>query len=88
MSIDWDIEELAGYVLGLSEEKREEMVNESSADELLYEKFEIDLEKFTEIVKALLPYTPAVKSAFADKKYNAFVTGNVCIVKQEFKSRR
>ncbi len=83
MSLDWEIEELAGYAMNMSEEQVETMLNDGLTDELLYEKFEVDLEIFTKVIKAVLPFTPLIKTAITGKLCNGFVTENRFIVKQE-----
>lgn len=73
MSIDWDIEELAGYAMGKSEEEVEAMINNSTIDDDLYAKYEIDFETYANIVKDLLPLTPQVKAGISGDMYNAFI---------------
>lgn len=73
MSIDWDIEELAGYAMGNTEEEVDAMINDSMVDELLYEKYEIDLETYCKIVKDLLPFTPKVQAGISKELYHAFL---------------
>jgi len=83
MSIEWEIEELACVVCGKTEEETEQIVNDSVADDMLNEKYGVDLETYCAIVKDLLRYTPTVKSAFLGKDYHAFVKKDYMIVKQE-----
>ena len=85
MSLDWDIEELAGYAMGKTEDGVEKMINDSTVDDELFDKYEIDFETYVKIVKDLLPLTPQVKAGISGDIYNAFVdTKNMrMIVKQK-----
>ena len=83
--LDYEIEELACYACGLNEAQTEDAVNNYKVDEIVYEKFGVDQEQFTEIIKALLEYTPIVESAFGRKKYHAFCKGSAMIVRREVK---
>lgn len=65
----------------------DEIVNEGRDDEIedaLYEKFEIGMEQFCDIVRALLPFTPTVKAGISGNIYHAFVNEDgLMIAKQE-----
>lgn len=81
----YDAEELACNILGMD---YDEIVNEGRENEIedsLYEKFEIGMEQFCDIVKALLPFTPMVKAGLSGDMYHAFVNEKegVMIVKQK-----
>lgn len=86
MSIEWGIEELAGLAMGKTEDETEQMINDSTVDDELYERYEIDFETYVAIVKDLLPHTPVVEAALSGTKFNAFVTkeNNRMIVRKEF----
>jgi len=73
MSIDWEIEELAGYAMGKSEDEVEAMVNDSTVDDALAEKYGVDLDAYLQIVKDLLPFVPVTKTAIGEDNYHAFV---------------
>ncbi len=78
---------LAGAILGFSEEKTDEMMDSGSDfDELLYERFGVDLEMFSKIADALLEFTPTVSSPLTGKVSHAFVRqmggGNCCAIVQ------
>ena len=80
-----DAQELACAILGMD---CDELVNEgrdSEIEDSLYEKFEIGMEQFCDIVKALLPFTPTVKAGMSGDMYHAFVNEKegVMIVKQK-----
>lgn len=83
MSIEWDIEELAGYAMGKSEDEVEDMINNFTTDDELFEKYKIDLERYSAIVKDLLPFTPKVQAGITKDLYHAFVVGIRMIVKQK-----
>lgn len=81
----YDAQELACAILGMD---CDELVNEgrdSEIEDSLYEKFEIGMEQFCDIVKALLPFTPTVKAGMSGDMYHAFVNEKegVMIVKQK-----
>lgn len=73
MTIEWDIEELVGYAVGMSEDDTEKMINNSTVDEVLDEAYEVDLNTYTKIVKDLLPLTPQIKAGVSGDIYNAFI---------------
>lgn len=86
----WDAQELACAVLGLN---YDDLVNEGREDEIdnaLYEKFEIGMEQFCDIVKALLPFTPCVKAGLSGTIYHAFVNEKegIMIIKQPVKKEK
>jgi hypothetical protein len=92
MSLDYfSFQELAGAVLGLSEEEFDKIIEEddSQLEDLIYEKFECDFNVFQEIAKALLKFTPPVGSELSGVVYNAFVKdlgdGNVLALLKEKK---
>lgn len=71
----WDAQQLAGAALGLTEEAFDKIIDEdeSQLDDLLFEKFNVDFEQFTEIASALLKLTPLVESAISKELHHAFV---------------
>jgi len=73
MSIDWDIEELAGYAMGKTEDQVEKMINESTTEDELFDKYEIGFEQYCKIVQDLLPFTPTVTAGITGTEYHAFV---------------
>ena len=83
----FDVQELACVVLDLDYDTLVDEGRESEIDEALYEKFEISMDQFYDIVKALLPLTQPVQGGLSGTLYNAFVKHdeNRMIVKQEFK---
>lgn len=74
MSIDLQIEELAGYVMGKTEAEVEDMVDNATVDDEIVEKYGIDFGTYCEIVRDLLPHTPVVITTISGKAYSAFVT--------------
>ncbi|EMK6918790.1 hypothetical protein V9J55_002043 [Vibrio cholerae] len=70
----FDIQQLAGAALGLSEEQTDEIINDDEDfDSPLLEKFGVDLDQFGNIAKALLPFTPTLGAGFTGTIYHAFV---------------
>lgn len=68
-----EVQELACAILGISYDDLVDEGRESEIEEKLYEKFEISMEQFFNIVEALLPFTPIVQAAVTGNKYHAFV---------------
>jgi hypothetical protein len=68
-----EIEELAGHVLGKSEEEIEEGINDGTLTDELEQKYGVDFHLYSEIVKDLLPFTPVVKAGLTGDHYHAFV---------------
>ena len=83
MSIEWEIEELACMVCGKSEEETEQAINDGTTDEILFERYGVDFETYTKIVKDLLVFTPIVKTVLTETDYHAFVAENRMIVRLE-----
>jgi len=81
--MDWDIEELACFMMGKTEAETEEILNNGTVDDLLYDKYGIGFDTYCAIVKHLLPFTPVVTSELLGTKYHAFVNGDCCIVRLE-----
>lgn len=77
--LEYDIEELAKYICGLSDD------DETEVDDCLYDKFEIDFDGFQRIVKSLLPLCAMGKSPLSGIAYQGFAKGNCFLVKQEIK---
>lgn len=79
-----DAQELACAILGLNYDDLVDEGRENEIDEALYEKFEIDMDQFVNIVEALLPFTPVVQAGLTGNKYHAFVKEKegLMIVKQ------
>ncbi|EGQ8094297.1 hypothetical protein ACUB1N_000009 [Vibrio cholerae] len=70
----FDIQQLAGAALGLSEEQTDEIINDDEDfDTPLMDKFGIDLDTFGCVAEALLPLTPHVSSPLTKTVYHAFV---------------
>lgn len=74
MSLDWEIEELAGYAMGKTEDEVETMVNNSTVDDELLEKYGVDFEAYSQIIKDVFPHVPVVKTAITGDRYHAFLT--------------
>lgn len=86
----WDTQELACAILGLNYDDLVDEGRENEIDEALYEKFEISMEQFENIVEALLPFTPVVKAGLSGKMYHAFVNEKegLMLVKKEYKVKK
>ena len=73
--MDYEYEELAARMLGMSEKDYEALVNDEYKNEyeeidgMLYEKFDISLETFTSIAKHLLPMTSPVETMMGNKNH-------------------
>lgn len=81
----YDAQDLACAILGMDYDEIVNEGRESEIEDALYEKFEIGMEQFCDIVKALLPFTPTVKAKMSGDMYHAFVNekDGVMIVKQK-----
>lgn len=78
--IYYEVQELACAILGISYDDLVDEGRESEIEEKLYEKFEISMEQFFNIVEALLPFTPIVQAALTGNKYHAFVNDKECLM--------
>lgn len=84
MSRYWQVEELAAYASGMTEEQYSEFLNdEGDFDELLHEKFEVDFNTFEKIAEALLLLTPKVKAGISGDTYHAFVKDSAMVLRQK-----
>lgn len=83
--IYYEVQELACAILGINYDDLVNEGRESEIEEKLYEKFEISMEQFFNIVEALLPFTPIVQAALTGNMYHAFTNNKEClmIVKQK-----
>lgn len=81
----YEAQELACAILGLNYDDLADEGRENEIDEAFYEKFEIDMNQFVNIVEALLPFTPVVQAGLTGNKYHAFVNEkeSLMIVKQK-----
>lgn len=80
-----EVQELACAILGVNYDDLVDEGREDEIEEAIYVKFGIDMEQFTNIVEALLPFTPIVQAGLTGNKYHAFVNekGSRMIVKQK-----
>ncbi|MCA3987793.1 hypothetical protein JKP12_18160 [Vibrio vulnificus] len=70
----FDIQRLAGAVLGLTDDETDEVIDtDEDFDTPLLEKFGIDLDTFGNVAEALLPLTPMISSPLTKTVYHAFV---------------
>ncbi|GAA4649680.1 hypothetical protein GCM10023116_19590 [Kistimonas scapharcae] len=70
----WEYEELACRVCGLDANETDRFLNDhASVDELLDDKLDIPFAIFLDIAKALLPFTPLVRTAVSDELFHAFI---------------
>lgn len=81
----FEVEELACAMFGLDYDTLVDEGREREIEETLYNKYEIGIEQFVELIKDLLPFTPIVNSELQGKCYHAFVDKNMSlmIVKKE-----
>ncbi len=77
----YGMEDLAAEVVGLGGTEYEDDIQQ--IDDLLMEKFNIDYESFEDLVKALIPFTIATRTALGNKLCQGFVKGNSFLVKAE-----
>ncbi|WP_345861253.1 hypothetical protein [Shewanella algae] len=70
----WEVQELAGAALGLTEDQTEDIINgDEDFDTPLLEKFNVDFEQFSNVAEALLKLTPVLKSPLSGDLDHAFV---------------
>ena len=83
----YELQELACAILGLDCDELIDEGRENEIDQAIYDKFEISMEQFENIVAALLPFTPVVKAGLSGTMYNAFVKNEegLMLVKKEYK---
>lgn len=87
--IYYEVQELACAILNLNYDDLVDEGRENEIENALYEKFEISMEQFFNIVEALLPFTPIVQAAISGNKYHAFVNDKECLmyVKQKVEAK-
>ena len=80
----YDAQKLACAILGVNYDDLVDEGREDEIEEAIYVKFGIDMEQFTNIVEALLPFTPIVQAELTGNKYHTFVNEKegLMIVKQ------
>ena len=83
----YELQELACAVLGLNSDELIDEGRENEIDQAIYDKFEISMEQFENIVAALLPFTPVVEAGLSGTMYNAFVENEkgLMLVKKKYK---
>ena len=69
----YEIQELALYAMGKTEEEVDSILNDGDPEDCIYDHFDVDYEQFAKIVRALLPFTPVVESAVTKEHYHAFM---------------
>lgn len=74
----YEAEELAIAVLGLHEDSESDDIEVA-----IFNRFDVDLSTFTDIAKALIPFTIPAQVAITGKMYQGFVKDNAFIVKKE-----
>lgn len=68
----YDLQELACVVLGLDYDRLVDNGEEDEIENALYGKFEINMEQFGDLVKALLPLTIPLQSPFTKEWHYCF----------------
>lgn len=76
------LHELMCAVLGLDPDD-DDNDDWGKLEDLLFVKYEMDIQQFEKVACDLLKLTPVVEAGVSGKKYNAFVRGNVMIAKIE-----
>ncbi|MCY9861307.1 hypothetical protein OTK49_02100 [Vibrio coralliirubri] len=84
----WEIEELALYAAGKTDEEVTNFINEScDIDDFTNETFGVDFADFAKIAKGLIKLTPIMTSPMSEKKFHNFVRpvdgGYIAIVQSE-----
>ena len=87
---DFEVQELAGHMLGKSEDEVEEMLtrDDGTLDELLFEKYGVEFEQFYIIVNDLIKFTPIVQLGLTGSRFHAFVLGNMAIAKLNVEEKK
>lgn len=68
----YDFQELACVILGLDYDKLVDNDEEGEIDNALYDRFEISMEQFCDLVKALLPLTMPQQSTLTKEWHYCF----------------
>jgi len=77
--MNWmDAEELAIAVLGLDEDA----ANSDTIEQAVFDKWEISMEQFQEVVGALIPFTIPAKAAISGEAFQGFVKDGAFICRQ------
>ena len=74
-----EAEELAMLVVGLDENT----VNDADLDEALYAKFDVSMEQFHSIAKALIPFTVPAQAGVSGRWFQGFTYNGYFISKKE-----
>ena len=74
------VQELVCAVLGL-DPNEDENEDWGLLEDLLFKRYEIDMEQFEKIAGDLLKLTPIVETAITGTKYHAFVRGDEIIAR-------
>ncbi len=71
----WELEELLAHILCKgNSEKADELINkEPDFEELVYDKFGISFDQFSEVVESLIPFTIKTMSPLNNKLYQGFI---------------
>lgn len=72
----WEVEELAEVVCGLPEGSGRDTIEQALCD-----KFEISIESFEKLIKALAPMTPAAVSPLTGEAFSGFARNGTFIVR-------
>jgi hypothetical protein len=75
----YDAEEVAMAILGIDEDAAED----ADIDNLLIDRFDVNLEQFQKIAEALLPFTVPTRTALMGTLCQGFAKDGCFIVKQE-----
>lgn len=77
-----ELVDLVGAVLGKTEDEVEDLhADDCAVDDLLFDRYGVDLEQFEKIAKDLLRLTPIVETEVTKTKIHAFVRGNEIIAR-------
>jgi len=79
---DLDLFGIVGVLFEKSDDEIEEMHKHCwIVEDLLCERFNVDVETFREIATALLNLCPVIETAVTGTKYHAFVDGDVILAR-------
>ena len=68
-----DIEKLACFVCKKTTTETDKIINNSKVDDIIYEKYGVDLDVFTKIANDLIQLTPLIKTNLSNTLVHAFL---------------
>ncbi len=83
----FDLAELAGAALKLSNEQTGKAIEDNSIEDLVEDRFGIEFDQFGEVAEALLTLTPIIERGFRKERHNAFMSGQVVLISTPVKEQ-